>query len=227
MTAPIIQVAGVTDPDEAGLLIDCGVTHIGIPLRLPVNVEDVTDAEAAEIVASLGQAVPVLITYLTRGDEIIALCDAIGCRMVQVHGPANPGELVLLRTRRPDISIVKSLVVGERPAHDLLETVTRYAPVVDAFITDTYDPATGASGATGRVHDWMLDRQLVELSPLPVIAAGGLTPTNVAAAIRAVHPAGVDVHTGVEGPDGRKRRDLVEAFVEEARVAFNEAVDGG
>jgi len=102
----------------------------------------------------------------------------------------------------------------------LQEAVDRFAPLVDAFITDTFDPATGASGATGKTHDWTVSRRLVERSPKPVILAGGLTAGNVRDAIRTVRPAGVDVHTGVEGSDGRKRRDLVHTFVAEARAGF-------
>jgi phosphoribosylanthranilate isomerase len=53
-----------------------------------------------------------------------------------------------------------------------------------------------------------------------VILAGGLTADNVAAGIERVRPAGVDSHTGVEGPDGRKQRDLVARFVANARAAL-------
>jgi len=95
-----------------------------------------------------------------------------------------------------------------------------YAPLVDAFITDSWDPATGACGATGRVHDWDVSRQLAELSPKPLILAGGLGPENVRQAIIQVRPAGVDAHTGVERPDGRKDEKRVRSFVEEARAAF-------
>lgn len=91
---------------------------------------------------------------------------------------------------------------------------------MDSFITDTFDPTTGASGATGRVHDWTISRALVDLSDKPIILAGGLNATNVRQAIRAVRPAGVDVHTGIEGPDGRKRLDLTKQFVSEAKAAF-------
>ena len=94
------------------------------------------------------------------------------------------------------------------------------APLVDGFITDTYSPETGASGATGRTHDWAVSRRLVQLSPKPVILAGGLTPANVRQAIAAVRPAGVDVHTGVEDASGRKDRDKVLAFVAEAKAGF-------
>jgi phosphoribosylanthranilate isomerase len=60
----------------------------------------------------------------------------------------------------------------------------------------------------------------VELSPKPVILAGGLTLENVRAAVLTVRPVGVDVHTGAEGPDGRKAPILVEQFVAEAHAAF-------
>jgi len=96
-----------------------------------------------------------------------------------------------------------------------------YERCVDAFITDTYDPATGACGATGRTHDWSVSRKLVELSSRPVLLAGGLTPDNIRQAIGQVRPAGVDAHTGVEGPDGRKDPALVRRFVAEARAAFH------
>ncbi|MBP2681380.1 MAG: phosphoribosylanthranilate isomerase, partial [Candidatus Krumholzibacteriota bacterium] len=98
--------------------------------------------------------------------------------------------------------------------------VDRFAPFVDAFLTDTFDESTGRWGATGKTHDWSVSRRLVERSSRPVILAGGLTPQNVARAIREVRPAGVDAHTGVEDSRGRKDRSLVERFVAEARRAF-------
>ncbi len=75
---------------------------------------------------------------------------------------------------------------------------------VDAIILDTYDPETGRGGATGKTHDWDLSRAIVEAVAAPVILAGGLTPANVAEAVRRVRPWGVDVHTGVEEPDGTR-----------------------
>jgi phosphoribosylanthranilate isomerase len=104
----------------------------------------------------------------------------------------------------------------------LIDEVRRYEASVDSFITDTFDPAMGASGATGKVHDWQISRRLVASSAKPFILAGGLNAGNVHQAIRTVRPAGVDVHTGIEGRDGRKRYDLTRRFVEEAQVGFSE-----
>ena len=130
--------------------------------------------------------------------------------------------LVQLKALAPQLQIIKSLVVYENNLADLTALVEDLAPFVDMFITDTFDPTTGASGATGKIHDWTVSRKLVELSPKPIILAGGLNPTNVYEAIQIVRPAGVDVHTGVEDSSGRKSRSLVKAFVNEAVRGFAE-----
>ncbi len=208
------------------MLAECGVAWIGFPLRLPVNTEDTTEDEAAEIVRDLaafrGDVTSVLITYLSDPDEITAFARTLGVTVVQLHGDVPVESLRRLREESPELHVVKSLVVGRTPDRELDRLVGECSPSVDAFITDTFDPATGASGATGRVHDWAVSRRIVERSPRPVILAGGLTPENVREAVHVVRPAGVDVHTGVEDATGRKDRRLVEAFVAEARAAFAE-----
>ncbi|MDX1570020.1 MAG: phosphoribosylanthranilate isomerase [Xanthomonadales bacterium] len=216
----LVQVAGIIDLAEAELVADAGATHLGFPLRLPDGREDLSENEAAEIGRRVaGRATPVLITYLDRANEIAAFCDEVGFTTVQLHGPIPAEELGQLREMRPDLVLWKALVVGVGSTADLLAQVRRCTPWVDAFITDTYDPATGRRGATGRVHDWTVSARLVAASPHPVVLAGGLTPDNVADAVRAVRPAGVDAHSGLEARDGRKSRDLVEAFVRNARGA--------
>ncbi|MGI9409899.1 MAG: phosphoribosylanthranilate isomerase [Hyphomicrobiaceae bacterium] len=222
----LIHVAGVIDAPEAELLIDCGMTRLGFPLVLDHHSEDLSVAAAADIVARYAdRATFFLITYLGRADDILSLCQQLDVKMVQLHGPVTNDELQRLRTIAPDLTIIKSLVVGRDNAIALQSDVALSADCVDGFITDTFDPISGASGATGRVHDWAISRQIVVLSPKPVILAGGLNPENVASAIDAVRPAGVDVHTGLEGPDGRKRADLTARFVAAARTAFAKLSD--
>lgn len=223
--AGCIQIAGVHDMDEAALLAAHGVHAVGLPLRLPVNAEDLDEEAAARLVAALPEGLtPVGITYIAHAEEAAAFCDALGVTHLQLHGDIDLSQLKRLRALRPGLYIIKSLVVRETPgasnSTELAATVTTLAPFVDAFITDTFDPATGASGATGKTHDWAISAELVRLSPRPVILAGGLNPENVCEALHRVRPAGVDAHTGVEGPDGRKTADLVRRFVHEARRGF-------
>ncbi len=218
---PLIQVAGVIDAGEAAMLVDVGVEYLGFPLVLGYHREDLDAGAAAAIAARLAdRATFFVITYLNTAHEIAALCEKVGVGMVQLHGDVAPDEMRRLRGMAPGLRITKSLVVREDNFDALAREADRLAPWVDTYITDTYDPVTGATGATGKTHDWAVSRYLVRSSPRPVILAGGLNPGNVREAIRAVRPAGVDVHTGIEGPDGRKRRDLTERFISEARAGF-------
>lgn len=219
--AEAIHVAGIIDTAEAELLIACNVRYLGFPLVLGYHEEDLSVDEAAAIVSRFGdRASFFLITYLDRAADIAALCRKLGVQTVQLHGDMDIGELEALRRAAPGLRIIKSLIVRGDNEETLRRTVTHFAPHVDGFITDTFDPETGASGATGKTHDWQVSRRLVELSPKPVILAGGLTVSNVREAIETVRPAGVDVHTGIESDDGRKGRDLTLRFVAEARAGF-------
>lgn len=217
----LIQVAGVMDREEARMLVRCGVRYLGFPLRLDVNEEDLAEEEAASIIRTLQPPCHgVLITYLNRAAEILELAAELGVRIVQVHGDVERSELEGISRRDPGLTVIKSLVVGLHGQADLESMVEALSPCVDAYITDTFDPATGAAGATGRTHDWAVSKALVQCSPRPVILAGGLNPENVRRAILEVKPAGVDVHTGVEDETGRKSRRKVETFVREARAGF-------
>lgn len=217
-----IQVAGIIDFVEAEMLINCGVNFLGFPLRLPVNKEDCTEEEAASIIAKTKDRVKsVAITYLNKSDEIISFCKKLGVEIIQLHGDISIVELRKLKTAAPELNIIKSLVMKQGNFNHLETIVTSTQNYVDAFITDTYDPSTGASGATGKTHDWNLSRRLVELSNKPVILAGGITHLNVYDAMMAVKPIGVDTHTGVEGIDGRKEFNKVKKFVDEAKRAFD------
>jgi len=217
-----IQVAGIIDLAEAEMLINCGVNFLGFPLRLPVNKEDCTEDEAAWIIAKTkDRAYPVAITYLNVADEIIKFCRKLGVEIIQLHGDISIDELLKLKSTAPKLNIIKSLVIKNDNIKLLENLVTSTQNYIDAFITDTFDPSTGASGATGKTHDWKLSRRLIELSSKPVILAGGINHLNVYDAIMTVKPAGVDTHTGVEGIDGRKDFSKVKKFVEEAKRAFN------
>ncbi|RMG67856.1 MAG: phosphoribosylanthranilate isomerase, partial [Calditrichaeota bacterium] len=189
---PWIQIAGIHDLEEALLIHRCGVSYLGFPLALPVHREDCSAEQVARITAALPQtARPVLITYLQEAERIIALAEQTGIRIIQLHGAIGRDALIALRHRCPDWFLIKSLIVGRDPVEVLEKQVSEFSPLVDAFITDSFDPASGAEGATGRVHDWTISRRLVQISPRPVILAGGLRPENVARAIRVVRPAGV------------------------------------
>ncbi len=217
----VIQIAGVIDKEEAFMLMQQGTDYLGFPLRLPVNKEDSTEEEAVEIIKTIYPPhKAVLITYLDKAEEIIDFCDFLNVNIVQLHGKISKEELVKTKTLRPDIEIIKSLVIAKNNFNELENIVNTLSTWIDAYITDTFDPVTGAEGATGKTHDWSISRKIVEMSPRPVIIAGGLNPNNVRKAILEIRPAGVDVHTGIEGKDGRKDTELVKKFIQESKEGF-------
>ena len=134
-------------------------------------------------------------------------------------------EVKYLKGSSPNLLVIKSLIVKEDNLKDLDSQIKNFSQYVDMFITDTYDPQTGRTGATGKTHDWEISREIVRISPKPVILAGGLNPENVKDAIQKVKPAGVDSHTGVESPDGKKSLRLVRKFVTETKKGFNDLLN--
>lgn len=217
----LIQIAGVLDQDDADRIITAGADMLGFPLGLRDGREDLSVDKAADIVRKTSHdAASVCITYLDKATDITALCERLGTRWVQLHGPIDSSEIRNLKKMDPSFGIIKSLIVRPGAEDALISEVKAFESIVDAFITDTFDPETGRSGATGRTHDWKVSRQLVQCTDKPVILAGGLTPDNVAEAIHEVGPAAVDAHTGVEGPRGFKSSQKLTAFINAARSAF-------
>jgi phosphoribosylanthranilate isomerase len=225
----LIQVAGVIDQAEADLIIEEGADWLGFALRLPAKNEDLSEEAAAAIIKAIQpEHKGVIITYLTDADEIKAFCTEMGVDALQLHGDVPPAELRKLRKIAPDLFVLKSLVVKADNMSELSRIVDGASEWVDMFITDSFNPATGAKGATGLVHDWDISAQLVRISPRPLMLAGGLNPDNVADAIEKVRPAAVDAHTGLENSTRRKDRLKVRKFVQESRAAFAKiAADAG
>lgn len=220
-----IQIAGIIDKNEADLLIASGINYLGFPLRLPVNKEDISEVEAGKIMKSL--KLPnygIVITYLNIAEEIVSFCSELISNIVQLHGNIEIAELKKLKLIAPNLVVIKSLIVGKYSLEELKKFIDEQSEFVDAFITDTFNPKSGATGATGLTHDWEISRMLVEHSNKPIILAGGLTPENVFEAIIKVKPAGVDSHTGVENESGAKDKFKVQKFYSESIRAFEKVI---
>lgn len=219
----IVQVAGIIDAEEAKTCFENGADWIGFPLRLPSGKDDISEEAAREIISELkGPQRAVLISYLTEADAVADFCDELGLSAVQLHGEIPMSELAKLRKNRPDLYLLKSLVVSSDNLPALRQLIDDSSEYVDMYITDTFDPKTGAKGATGLTHDWEVSAELTRYAPRPLMMAGGLSPENVAEAILKVRPAAVDAHSLLEGTDKRKNADMIAKFVSEAQRAFAE-----
>ncbi len=165
-----------------------------------------------------------LLTSRTDPEEIAAQQRDAGADTLQLVDRLTPDALRGLRRRLPGVSLVQ--VVHVRGEHSVEEAVA-VAPLVDAVLLDSGDPDLPVRqlGGTGRVHDWSHSRAIVERADCPVYLAGGLRSTNVAAALRAVRPFGVDVCSGVR-TDGRLDERLLRRFMRAARGAESGAESG-
>src|SRR5215468_656792 len=213
-----VQIAGVSTLEEAVALERAGADALGFTVRLPSGVHDgLTEAKARGIIAALPPFITsVAITYVDTARAAVELCRYLGVTALQLHGPFPTQELPLIRAALPHLKVIRAVHVTGPEALAQARALERR---VDALILDTYDPATGRHGATGKTHDWALSRQIVAALRTPVILAGGLTPENVAEAIRTVQPWAVDVHTGVENPDGTRNFAKLREFITRAKLS--------
>ena len=209
------QIAGISKFEDALAAIEAGADALGFTLRLPGGQHERLDDDGArEIVRLLPPFVSkVLVTYLNVAPEAAELVRYLGLQAIQFHGEVAVREVKWFRREAPGVKIIKSIIVRDEQA---VEDARFWEEWADALITDTFDPETGKTGATGMIHDWSISRRIVETVEVPVILAGGLKPDNVAEAVRAVRPWGVDVHTGVEREDGSFDPVKARQFVLEA-----------
>lgn len=214
-----VQIAGISSLDDALDAERAGADALGFTVRLPTGVHDgLTEAKARGIVAALPPFVSsVAITYVDCARAAVDLCRYLGVGALQLHGPFPTQELPLIRAALPHLKLIRAVHVTGTEALAQARALERR---VDALILDTYDPSTGRHGATGKTHDWSISRQIAAQVRVPVILAGGLTPANVAEAIRTVQPWGVDVHTGVERADGSRDPVALRAFIERAKAVI-------
>jgi phosphoribosylanthranilate isomerase len=165
----------------------------------------VEPAMAAAIITALPPFVtPVGLFVDAEPEEIRTVAGQCGISTVQLHGSERPRQVNGLR----GVRVIKAIRVR---SEDDLKSLPDYR--VDAYLLDTYVP--GQPGGTGQTFDWALARKAALHGP--VIAAGGLTPANVAEAVRVARPYGVDVSSGVEVSPGVKDKDKVKRFVRAAK----------
>jgi phosphoribosylanthranilate isomerase len=216
-----IKICGNTSLADARLAVDAGANAVGFVFA--PSPRHVTVSEVAAIVAHLPATVEKIGVFVDAGfEEIYSTVRSCGLTGVQLHFEAASALPAKIHERLGAALRILRVVHFESGAADLvLGQVAEHArnAHVDGVLVDTR--TAKAVGGTGVAFDWTAARKTVfrDAGELKLIAAGGLTPANVAKAIATLKPWGVDVVSGVEGEPGRKDAEKVREFVANARAA--------
>lgn len=203
-----IKLCGVTNLDDARLCVDAGADALGF-IFVPGTPRHVTAETAARIIEALPPFVtPVGVFWDHPAGQVKAIAEECRLGALQFHGDEAPEDL--LEHRLP---VIKTLKVAS--AADLAR-MPEYR--VAAFLLDS--PTRWSEGSARPPISWDVAADAARRHP--VLLSAGLTPDNVALAVRRVRPYGVDVNSGVEARPGRKDPAKVRRFVAEARAAAAE-----
>jgi phosphoribosylanthranilate isomerase len=215
MTGPVrVKICGLTDPAAVAAAAAAGAAYIGF-VFFPRSPRAVTPGQAA----ALARAVPVGIAkvglVVDAGDDALdSLLAAVPLDMLQLHGQETPARVAAVRARYglPVMKAVGVATAADLPALDL------QARTADQILVDARPSVDAAlPGGNGLAFDWRLIAG--RRWPGPWMLAGGLTPENVADAIRLTGARQVDVSSGVESAPGRKDPARIAAFIRAAAAA--------
>lgn len=204
-----VKVCGITRPEDAVCAARLGADAVG--LIFCESPRRVDAGRARRIVEALPPFVtPVGVFMDAPADEVLWTVRNVGLGAVQLHGTEPPEDV------REIARVAKVIKAVSVQGPESFEACAAY-PEAAAFLFDTY--VKGRAGGTGRTFDWTLldERALARLGGKPWILAGGLRPENIATALGACRPFGVDVSSGVEREPGVKDAGKMAQFIAKVR----------
>jgi len=213
-----IKICGNTSSEDALLAADSGADAVGFVFA--PSPRRVTPEQAAAIIPQLPAALEKIGVFVdTSFGEIESTVLTTGLTGVQLHFDAAPALPAKLRARfGPSLRILRVIHFGAE-ATETAPSILKDSNV-DALLIDSRTAT--AVGGTGHSFDWALASKSIfqNAEACKLVAAGGLSPENVAEAIATLHPWGVDVVSGVEAAPGRKDPAKVHAFIANARLTM-------
>jgi phosphoribosylanthranilate isomerase len=212
----IIQIYGINSAEEALEVIKAGANYIGIfPQQKIPGAKNIPGMVSEEVTFEIldvtkGKAKRVVIVLNDDLEYYYQCAEKFEPDILHISGNviyATKDISNKIKSMVPGILIEQAVgIIGEQSI-DIAKERAQYA---DILLLDTVAKNGESIGATGGIHDWRIDRQIIESVNIPVIVAGGLSHENVADAIKATNPAGVDSFTKTSKilPDGRMCKDI-------------------
>ncbi len=215
MTSDIrVKICGLSERRDVEAAVRAGAAYVGF-VFFPKSPRNVSVAQAADLAVAVPPGVAKVALTVNADDAALdAIIDRVPLDMLQLHGAESPERVSDVRARY-GLPVMKA--VGVAGAADLA-ALDAFGRVADQLLVDAKPPEGAAlPGGNGLSFDWRLIAG--RRWPVPWMLAGGLTPENVAEAVRLTGARQVDVSSGVETAPGRK---------DDVRIAaFLKAVSGG
>ncbi len=216
MPRPRVKICCIASPAEARLAVEAGASALGLVSAMPSGPGVIDEDTIAAIVREVPPGVACFL--LTSRQDVAGIVEQqrrTRADTLQLVDALPKGAHAELRAALPGVRLVQVIhVTGEESVAEA-EAV---ASDVDAILLDSGNPAAAVKelGGTGRTHDWSLSRRIRDAIGKPLFLAGGLRAANVAEALAAVAPYGLDVCSGVRS-EGRLDAAKLDAFFRAAR----------
>jgi phosphoribosylanthranilate isomerase len=218
-----VKICGLRTRQSIDASASAGATHYGL-VFFPKSPRNVTLEEAAGLAEhGRGRILSVALTVDADDDLLDSIAGTVRPDMLQLHGNETPERAAQIRMRT-GLPVIKAISIGA--ASDTAKAAA-YCEIADLILFDAKPPRDpdALPGGNGLPFDWRL------LAPVKgkmrFMLSGGLTPDNVAEAIRSTGAAFVDVSSGVESAPGIKAPELIRRFAESARNAALEEIAHG
>ena len=209
-----VKICGLKTPESVAAAVNAGASHIGF-VFFPKSPRHLTYRQAAELAALVPDGITKVALTVNADDKALAeMLGKVPVDLLQLHGSESPKRVAYIKERF-GLPVMKA--VGVADASDLPQLV-EYANVADQLLVDAKPPkGSPLPGGNALAFDWRL---IADLDwPTPWMLAGGLTPDNVAEAMRLTGATMVDVSSGVESASGVKDLDKIAAFIKAAKGA--------
>ncbi len=206
-----VKICGLKTEADVAAVAAAGAAYMGLVFfaKSPRHLS-LPEARNLALAAPVGLA-KVALTVNADDTTLDAIVEAMPLDMLQLHGAETPDRVAEVRARY-GLPVMKAVGVADEGD---LAALFDYSLVADQILVDAKPPKTAdLPGGNGLSFDWRLVAQRRWLRPW--MLAGGLTPQNVAQAIRLTNARQVDVSSGVETAPGQKDATLIRAFVKAA-----------
>jgi len=214
MTNPVsVKICGLATVDDVRACADAGANYMGLVFfeKSPRNII-IPAARELALAAPLGLAKVALVVNPSDA-ELDAITATVPLDMLQLHGRETPERVAEVKARY-GLPVMKAVGIADG---DDLPKLESYFGVADQILVDAKPPKGGElPGGNGLSFDWRLIAG--RRWPCPWMLAGGLTPENVAEAVKMTGAKQVDVSSGVEDAPGQKNAEFIQKFVQSSRA---------